>query len=256
LLLGPGKEIVDAILWPATDAYGPLTWLQDLLLAPEDAFVRAMAALGVVVAVRLLAALLLALIARLPGPMAASAARLGRFLAPPLARRFIDVIVGVSLTSGAGIALSAPALAATHPAATVVPAPVLAPPEAMLQTWPDLGRPGTDVPTSRAPQQTPSPRASHHSISHSPLPDSRSTDSAAPKLTNPATTSAAPTKIVVAPGDCLWSLAERDLENRNSTEPSLSDIAAATEKWWQTNRASIGANPDRLTPGQRLQPPA
>jgi hypothetical protein len=131
-LLGPAKGIVDAILGPAADATGPLTWLQDLAVAPEDAFVRIMTALGLVIAVRLTGALLLALVSWIPGPTAAGAARLGRFLAPPLARRYIDVIIGISLTSGTGIALTAPAIAATHPAATVVPAPVLAPPEATL----------------------------------------------------------------------------------------------------------------------------
>ena len=283
-LLGPAKGIVDAILGPAADATGPLTWLQDLAVAPEDAFVRIMTALGLVIAVRLTGALLLALVSWIPGPTAAGAARLGRFLAPPLARRYIDVIIGISLTSGTGIALTAPAIAATHPAATVVPAPVLAPPEATLQTWPDLGRPGTDVPSSPAPTSTahnwpdlgrpgrdvptspaPRPTGSPEQPSNAPraqLPvGSPDKTSGATRPTNdptiqPRSTTASRPEIVVAPGDCLWTLAERDLQQRDSTEPSDSEIAAVTEKWWLANRAEIGANPDRLLPGQRLHPPA
>jgi hypothetical protein len=271
-------------LGPATDVTGSLTWLEDLAVSPEDAFVRMMAALGIVLAVRLTAALLLALASWIPGPTAAGAARLGRFLAPPLARRFIDVIVGISLTSGTGIVLTTPALAATHPAAAVVPAPVLAPPEATLQTWPDLGRPGTDVPTSAAPKsavhnwpdlgrpgrdvpRSPVPSATTSperpsNASRSQLPDGspdKTAGATRPRndsTTRPPAAAASRPEIVVAPGDCLWTLAERDLQHRHSTGPSDSEIAAATEKWWLANRVEIGANPDRLLPGQRLQPPA
>lgn len=289
-LLGPGAMVVNAILGPATDLTGSLTWLEDAAVAPEDAFLRIMTALGLVLAFRLTAALLLALVSWIPGPTAAGAARLGRFLAPPLARHFIDVIVGISLTSGTGIALAAPALAAAHPAAAVVPSPVLAPPEATLQTWPDLGRPGTDAPTppaphataqdwpdlgrpgtnvlrppassSAAPDPTSSPGQSSTHTSRSRPSDSRPArqPAAAGAATSspadrPASTTSPPSQVVVAPGDCLWTLAQRDLEHRDQAAPSASDIASATERWWQANRAAIGADPDRLLPGQRLQPP-
>src|SRR5690349_18991651 len=72
-LLGPGSEFVDAILGPATDMTGSLTWPEDAAVSPEDALVRMMTALGIVLAVRLIAALLLALASWIPGPTAAGA---------------------------------------------------------------------------------------------------------------------------------------------------------------------------------------
>jgi hypothetical protein len=220
-----------------------------------------MTAVGLVLAVRMMAGVLLALAARLPGQAGACAARSSRWLTPGLARRLVDVIVGVSLTSGTGIALTAPAyaaaLAAPQPAATsagVVPAPVLAPPEAHLQTWPDLGRPGTEVPTPAAPDLTsparPRSSRSSHSQPVTTSPRGRAT-ATAPRVAGPAQT----TEIVVAPGDCLWTLARRDLDERSATVPSVSEVATAAQHWWQANRSTIGSNPDRLLPGQRLRSP-
>lgn len=287
LLLGPGIGLVNAVCGPAADATSALSWREQLHVAPEEALVRLMTALGLVLAARLVAGLLLALAARLPGRTGVRAARLSIYVTPPLARRFMHVIISVGLSSWTGAALAAPAMAATTPTATVVPTPVLAPPEAALQTWPDLGRPGmdlptavtppmtnsagrrswpdlgrpgTDVPTSPAPKPTGSRKPADTRKSQ---PTSRSADHPdAPAPAGPnsasrsATTSPRAADVVVAPGDCLWTLAQRDLDIRTSTAPSPADVAAATEKWWRANRAVIGANPDRLVPGQQLSPPA
>ena len=56
--------------------------------------------------------------------------------------------------------------------------------------------------------------------------------------------------VVVAPGDCLWDIAERRLRR-----PTARDIAAAWPQWWQRNRRVIGTDPDVIHPGQRLRPP-
>jgi hypothetical protein len=265
-LLGPGIGIVNGVLGPAAGTTRSLTWVDQAAQAPEDAFVRTMTALGLVLSVRLGAALLLALASRVPGRTGLRAARMSFYLTPPRARRLMSVLISVGLSSGTGAALSAPAFAATQPVAVVVPTPLLAPPEATLRTWPDLGRPGTDVSTSPAPV-SPSP-------SHQPAmdpPGGRSTTARQPDApvsatqpspgpsaipaTRPAAGKTPTTDVVVTTGDCLWTLAERDLERRSQAEPTASAIAAATEKWWQSNRVTIGANPDRLMPGQRLTPP-
>ncbi len=59
---------------------------------------------------------------------------------------------------------------------------------------------------------------------------------------------AARSSVVVAPGDTLWSLA-RDLL------PSGADEQQIEQRWralWQTNRNAIGADPDLIRPGLRL----
>jgi hypothetical protein len=296
LLLGPGYGFINAICGPVPVEAGAMSWPELLYELPEDGFVRMMAALGVVLAVRLLAGVLLAFAARVPGRMGVRAAWMSMYVTPPPARRLVHLLISVSLSSWTGAALAAaPALAATSPAATVVPAPVLAPPEATLQTWPDLARPGADVPSSL-------PRTAH-STGQQPWPDlgrpgtdapSAPTPETAPKqpkslgqppndapgpkptsrpfsrpaahptagqpvsspIVPPAATPPAATDVVVTAGDCLWTLAARDLEQRGGNAPTSADIAVATEKWWQANRSVIGTDPDRLMPGEQLQPPA
>jgi hypothetical protein len=59
----------------------------------------------------------------------------------------------------------------------------------------------------------------------------------------------------VVRGDCLWSIAEARLVDEQGRAPSGSEVAVAVHDWWSTNRAVIGPDPDRLLPGQVLQPP-
>jgi hypothetical protein len=57
--------------------------------------------------------------------------------------------------------------------------------------------------------------------------------------------------VVVAPGDSLWSIAERDL-------PTGSPASAVTSHWhaiYVTNRAAIGPDPDLITAGTQLRLP-
>lgn len=65
-----------------------------------------------------------------------------------------------------------------------------------------------------------------------------------------------PTTVVVAPGDSLWTLAERDLAQRSTAAPSDAAIAAAWPAWWAANRDAIGHDPHLLHPGTSLTPPA
>ena len=57
--------------------------------------------------------------------------------------------------------------------------------------------------------------------------------------------------VVVASGDCLWSVAARAI----GPDASASQIAAAWPRWWSANRSVIGADPDLLHPGVRLRRP-
>ncbi len=58
--------------------------------------------------------------------------------------------------------------------------------------------------------------------------------------------------VVVRRGDCLWTLAARHL----GPGASPARVAAQWPRWWQANRARIGADPDLLLPGTRLRVPS
>ena len=59
-------------------------------------------------------------------------------------------------------------------------------------------------------------------------------------------------QLVVAPGDCLWRIAARELGPTATTAA----VSAAWPRWYAANRAVIGPDPDLLQPGMRLVPPA
>ncbi len=61
-----------------------------------------------------------------------------------------------------------------------------------------------------------------------------------------------PLPVVVRRGDTLWSIATRHLGAGATT----ADVAHEWPRWWRANRATIGADPDLLLPGQVLVPPA
>jgi nucleoid-associated protein YgaU len=58
--------------------------------------------------------------------------------------------------------------------------------------------------------------------------------------------------VVVRRGDCLWTLAARQLGGE-AGDAQVSDL---WHRWWATNRATIGDDPDVLVPGTRLVVPA
>jgi nucleoid-associated protein YgaU len=57
--------------------------------------------------------------------------------------------------------------------------------------------------------------------------------------------------VVVRHGDTLWDIAARHL----GPGATPARVAAAWPRWYAANRAVIGADPDRILPGQRLVPP-
>ncbi len=60
-----------------------------------------------------------------------------------------------------------------------------------------------------------------------------------------------PEVYVVAPGDCLWTIA-RDHLPRGASD---GDVAAAWPRWWRDNRVVIGPDPGLIHPGTRLVVP-
>lgn len=73
-----------------------------------------------------------------------------------------------------------------------------------------------------------------------------------PAVTSRASAPAARAQVTVVPGDSLWRIAARDL-GPTATTP---DIAAHWPRWYDTNRATIGPDPDLILVGTRLDAPA
>ncbi len=62
--------------------------------------------------------------------------------------------------------------------------------------------------------------------------------------------------MVVRPGDSLWSITERRLEEKTGAAVSDAEVAQAWPSWWQANREVVGEDPDVITPGTPLVPPS
>jgi hypothetical protein len=62
--------------------------------------------------------------------------------------------------------------------------------------------------------------------------------------------------VVVAAGDCLWTIAAEALAATIGSEPGDDAVAAEWPRWYALNRATIGADPDLLLPGMLLRAPA
>ncbi len=164
--------------------------------------------------------LLAAAAARLPGLAGAAAGALARLLLPRVVR---SVLAG---SAGLGVLLApvAAGAAGTGPAAAGPTArPAVAARTATLPspTWPLAAghSPAVDVPPPGWPVDHPA---------HEPA-----------------------DRVPVHPGDSLWVIAARRLGPR----ARAADVAAAWPRWYAANRAVIGADPDRLVPGEVLHAP-
>lgn len=146
--------------------------------------------------------------------------RLGRALSertvPPALRRLLGVALGVALVTSAG---AGPALAGAR--ASARPAGVV-----LDLDWPvpvSAGGAGGPVDSRSAPAR------------HSPRPLRRSA-----------------ADVTVRPGDSLWSISREQLPAGAGNQA----VAASWPRWYAANRSVIGADPNRLFPGQRLRPPS
>jgi nucleoid-associated protein YgaU len=158
---------------------------------------------------------------RLPGLAGRVARGACRRIAPRALRRLLELALGLTVAAG------------TLGASPAVAAPVPTPPPAVALDWPGTTAPSTG--TSAAP-------AASGALDWPP--------STAP---TPARSAAVrrPAPVVVAPGDTLWGIAAARLG------PGAGDraIAQAWPAWWAANRSTVGADPDLITPGLRLDPP-
>lgn len=86
-----------------------------------------------------------------------------------------------------------------------------------------------------------------------PLPPSESSPAAAelPAPQLPVARVQTPRTVTVRPGDSLWAIAAARL----GANPAPARVAAAWPRWFATNRAVIGADPDHLVPGEVLKAP-
>lgn len=235
---------------PALPSPRTVTELADwLAVTPADQVVTGLAAMAAWLCLCWLAgsAVFVAL-GQLPGWWGRHCRAVGGVIAPALLRRLLEGLLGTALASGslvtalpaaaAPVAVSSASISTAWYAAAdaVADSAVLAP-----DGWPDLDRPNARRPASTAsPSRSPS-----RSPSGSP---SRSPGGAPPSATTDA---GATDAVTVRPGDTLWGLAGRALGDAASP----AEVAAAWPRWYAANRRVIGSNPDRLQPGQTLQPP-
>jgi len=82
-------------------------------------------------------------------------------------------------------------------------------------------------------------------------PGSPTASGGAPAPTPASAPPTSPQEVVVHRGDTLWGVAARSLPE--GAGPA--DVAAAWPRWYRSNRAVIGDDPDLLRPGQRLVAP-
>ncbi len=114
------------------------------------------------------------------------------------------------------------------------PTPVISMSLGVQASWPDLSPQDTQP---NDPLVAPAPRGI--GAPGQSLPPSRGTqvqDSA---------------EIVVLHGDTLWTIAARHL----GADATVEQIAQEWPRWWAANKHVIGPDPDRILPGQHLQPP-
>ncbi len=184
-----------------------------------------------------------------------------RVVAPEVLRRVATAAVGSGVLLGTVTTVAiGPAAASTpddhHPARHLVT-------RGISLDWPGLARPSVRPPVvappptpsaSTAPEPAPSPSGQGRSASTSPGATTRPT----PRVT--ATSDAGPAqrrqrvsarRIVVRPGDSLWSIAAAQLP----PDADAAAITSAWHRWWRLNEAVIGADPDVILPGQVLRAP-
>jgi nucleoid-associated protein YgaU len=151
-------------------------------------------------------------------------------LAPRPLRHLVDRLISVGV---AGAVLGSSAVAVAGPAATVQP---IHRPSRLAVAPGELDWPGLTPPAA-----------------HRVAPDKQHHRPARP----PARVDASPPtgrhdRVVVAPGDSLWSIAARGLGQGASNAAT----ASAWHRWYAANREVIGPDPDLIYPGERLHPPA
>jgi len=178
-------------------------------------------------------------------------------LLPALVRPATAAALGVVLTAGPAVAAGPPGPGpaagqlATDPFDWAAPADAAARFDPRVE--PPAGPHGNEArPAERQPVGRRAPPAPTPTLGATP----------APGASRPVPHGAART-VRVRAGDCLWSLAARDLASRDlagrggvrRSGPRPAEIAVAWRRWYAANRATIGPNPGLLHPGEVLRVP-
>ncbi len=215
---------------------------------------------------------LLSVGATLPGTLGAICADLARRLTPRLLRQAMAATIGTTVATlslpmaaahGAGIVREVGAAGAGDSVPPPAPLPTSASPGPGPQFGPTprstsaVARPATATATVTATDQGTAPAPMRGSAAPdpgwSPSPPVRVVRADESRLVaRPPRPSASPeAAVTVHRGDTLWHIAARHLG------PGASDAEIALEwpRWYAANSVLIGADPDRLLPGQQLQPP-
>jgi hypothetical protein len=143
--------------------------------------------------------------------------------------------------AGVGVLLTPVTAVAAHPNCAELPSsavgatPVISRPTPITPSWP----------TDRAAD-------SDRTVSSPAWPVSPVTSVVPARPSSaPTRTASVATRVVVRPGDSLWSIADAHLAGPRTD----SRVAAAWPRWYAANRHLIGADPDHIDPGQILRPP-
>jgi nucleoid-associated protein YgaU len=213
---------------------------------------------------------LLAVGATLPGTFGAICADLARWLTPRLLRQTMAAAIGTTVATlslpmaaahGAGIVRDAGAAGVGDlpPQPGPPRAPQPAPPQAPAEPGPGFGptRRALDLvsgpPTAANVAPTAQTRGSAPDPGWAPSPPVRIVQADESRLVaSPPRPSVSPdAAVTVHRGDTLWHIAARHLG------PGASDAEIALEwpRWYAANSQLIGSDPDRLLPGQQLDPP-
>jgi nucleoid-associated protein YgaU len=221
---------------------------------PERALVDAAALTGWALAAWLFVATALVVASQGPSVLGRLAAGVARMVTPRAARRLLEAALGVALAVGpAGAALAGPAVmpvtavgVSVQLALDPVPAPIVA---AAAPVFPDLDRPSSVASTPAVSPAVAAPS----SLPPTSVPASPPTVSTPTTPTTPPAPSAPSIPLrasrhTVVPGDTLWDLAAA--ASPPGASPAV--VTALWQQWYASNRATIGANPSLLLPGELL----
>lgn len=174
----------------------------------------------------------------------------GRALVPvrglrAIARRLAVLLLGLSAVGGVGASSALAQMPITVQSIThLAPSPTQQGPEALAAAGGEIaqraqGTAAVEIATS------PGWRPTRPTVRVQPDPGFR------PVVDRGGASTEVRGEVVVHRGDSLWSIAAAQL-GAGATDD---EIAEAWPRWYATNRAIIGADPDRLLPGQVLQIP-
>lgn len=279
--------------WLLARAVAGTPSLGDRSAGVDEALVTVAALLGLAVLAWFAAAFTataLAVVLPRGGRGRGAAYRVGGLLTPVAARRFLSLVVAAALVTGVTPAHAVtrapgPVVTSSAPASPASPSPgpgLGSPGPGLGGTAAGDGRAGDGLDPGWAPStpSTPSAPSGPSGPSSSSGPSGPSGPSApsasAPSVADrrvpgPARYDAGSSldpawglagrlrpgvdpeeTLVVRRGDTLWDIAARHL-GPGATD---AEIAHAWPLWYAANRSTIGPDPDRLSPGQRLRPPA